>query len=241
MAEKIVIELDVNTSKGKQQIEELNKSINKTNKEVTDVNESSKQLTSSLDNVSGGAISAFKNLKSGLSTAINGFNSLKVAIIGTGIGALIIAILAVKQAFTSSEEGQNKFAKLMGVIGSVVGNLSDILSNLGMKIISAFENPKQALIDFSNLIKDQIVNRLVGLWEFIPKVGEAISKVFKGDFSGAAKTMFDASSKIGLGIENMSDKIFSATDKVKNFIKELKEEAKIAGQIADQRAKADKV
>ena len=152
MAQKVVIDLDVNTSKGVQQVNELNKSISNTNKEVSTVGDSSKQLTSSLDSVSGGAVSAFKNLKSGLTTAVSGFNSLKVAIIGTGIGALIIAILAVKQAFTSSEEGQNKFAKIMGVIGSVVGNLSDILSDLGMKIISAFENPKQALIDFKNLM-----------------------------------------------------------------------------------------
>jgi hypothetical protein len=241
MAEKIVIDLDINTSKGKQQIEELNKSINKTNKEVTDVNESSKQLTSSLDSVSGGAVSAFKNLKSGLTTAVSGFNSLKVAIIGTGIGALIIAILAVKQAFTSSEEGQNKFAKLMGVIGSVVGNLSDILSNLGMKIISAFENPKQALINFKNLIQENIQNRFEAIINTLGFLGSAFKKVFSGDFSGALEDAKKAGNSVVdslTGVKNTLDKVIEST---KSFVKELKEEAKIAGQIADQRAKADKV
>ena len=36
-----------------------------------------------------------------------GFKSLKVAIIGTGIGALLIAVTALGQAFTRSEEGQD--------------------------------------------------------------------------------------------------------------------------------------
>ena len=241
MAQKVVIDLDVNTSKGVQQVNELNKSISNTNKEVSTVGDSSKQLTSSLDSVSGGAVSAFKNLKSGLTTAVSGFNSLKVAIIGTGIGALIIAILAVKQAFTSSEEGQNKFAKIMGVIGSVVGNLSDILPDLGMKIISAFENPKQALIDFKNLIKENIQNRFQAIIDTLGFLGSAFKKVFSGDFSGALEDAKKAGSSyidVLTGVKDTLGKVSKATS---DFANELKKEAKIAGQIADQRAKADKV
>ena len=56
----------------------------------------------------------------------------------SGIGAIALAIGAVAQAFRDSEEGQNKFNKIMGVIGSVVGNLTDKLSDLGMTIIETF-------------------------------------------------------------------------------------------------------
>jgi hypothetical protein len=240
MAEKIVVELDVNTSKGVQQVNELNKSVSNTNKEISTVSDSSKQLTSSLDSVSGGAVSAFKNLKSGLTTAVSGFNSLKIAIIGTGIGALIIAILAVKQAFTSSEEGQNKFAKIMAVIGSITGNLTDLLSDLGELIIGVFENPKKAITDFAKLIKDQIVNRFVGLLELIPQLGKAVGLLFQGKFKEAGEVAFNATSKVTTGVENLSKKIGDATQKTKEFILEMQREAKIAQQIAGQRAKADK-
>lgn len=199
------------------------------------------QFTGVIDKYTGGAVSGFRNMARSIGTAIKGMNGLKVAIIGTGIGALVIGILAVVQAFKSSEEGQNKFAKILAVIGSVTGNLLDLLSDLGESIISVFENPKQALIDFSNLIKDQIVNRITGLVEFLPKVGEAISKVFKGDFSGAAKTVVDASAKITLGVENITDKFGSAIDKVKEFSKEVSNDAKLAANIADQRAKSEKL
>jgi hypothetical protein len=40
MAQKVVIDLDVNTSKGVQQVNELNKSISNTNKEVSTVGDS---------------------------------------------------------------------------------------------------------------------------------------------------------------------------------------------------------
>ena len=239
MAEKKVIDLQVNTN-----IDETNQKLNKLQDSLGKVSKESanttKELTSSLDKVSGGALSAFNNLKGGLQSVIGGFNSLKVAIIGTGIGALILAIIAVKEAFTSSEEGQNKFAKIMAVIGSITGNLTDLLSKLGMIIIGVFENPKKAINDFANLIKDQIVNRFMGLLELIPQLGKAVGLLFEGKFKEAGKIAFDATSKVTTGVENLSDKIGDATQKTKEFILEMQREAKIAQQIADQRAKADK-
>jgi hypothetical protein len=233
MAEERVIKIVVDKSQASTQLQSVKKEIKETS-EVT------KGLTNELDKVSGGSISAFKTLRAGLQTAIGGFNSLKVAIIGTGIGALILAIIAVKEAFTSSEEGQNKFAKIMAVIGSITGNLTDLLSKLGMIIIGAFENPKKAISDFANLIKDQIVNRFMGLLELIPQLGKAVGLLFEGKFKEAGKVAFDATSKVTTGIENLSDKIEEATEKTKDFILEMQREAKIAQQIADQRARADK-
>lgn len=217
------------------------KSVKGLGEDVKGVDKSTNKLTGTLDKMSGGAVSAFTAMKGGLRSAVTGFKSLRVAIIGTGIGALIIGILAVKEAFTSSEEGQNKFAKILGVIGSITGNLSDLLSNLGMKIISVFENPKQALKDFGNLIKDQIVNRFIGVLEFIPKIGTAIKQVFSGDFTEASKTATDALGKVAFGVESIVDNTIKATEAFKDFTKEVVKDAEIAGKIADQRAKADKV
>lgn len=233
MALEKIINIVVDAKKAKSEMDVVQK-------EIKETDELTKGLTGTLDNLSGGALTTFSTLKSGLQTAVKGFNSLKVAIIGTGIGALIIAILAVKEAFTSSEEGQNKFAKLMAVIGSITGNLMDVLSDLGMLIIGVFENPQKALKDFANLIKDQIVNRFIGLLELIPQLGKAVGLLFQGKFKEAGQVAFDATTKVTTGVENLSKKIGDATEKTKEFIKEMEREAKIASQIADQRAKADK-
>ena len=225
-------------------LKDLNKDRKKANEELKEATENAADYSGALglvDKQTGGLVSGLKNLKGGLGGATKGMNLLKVAIIGTGIGALLIAITAVTTAFKSSEEGQNKYAKLLGIIGSVVGNLVDLLADFGGAIISAFENPKQAIIDLKNSIKENITNRIESLIDTFGFLGKAIKKVFSGDFKGALEDAKSAGSSYVdslTGVKNTIDKVSDAT---KGFVKELKEEAVIAGQIADQRAKADKI
>lgn len=234
MAKKVVVDIEVNSKKGVKEVSNLNKEISKTG-------DSLNVATNSLDKFSGGAVSKFKNFKGAVSSLSNGFKSLKVAIIGTGIGALLIGILAVKAAFTSSEEGQNKFAKLMGVIGSITGNLVDMLASLGNGIISVFENPKQAILDFKDLLISQVTNRIDSVIETVGFLGSAFKKVFSGDFSGALDDAKKAGSSYVdtlTGVKNSIDKVSGS---VKGMVSEMTKEAKIASNIADQRAKADKL
>ena len=238
--EKIVIDLEAKTDKALKEIEGLKRELSNTDKEVKKVDESTSQMSSTLDKATGGAITKFKGLKGALKTAVTGFKSLRVAIISTGIGALLIAVTALGQAFTRSEEGQNKFAKLLGVIGSVTGNLLDLLADLGEGIISVFKNPKQAIKDFVNLIKQNIQNRFEAILDTVGFLGSAIKKVFKGDFSGAVKDAKNAGSSLVdsfTGVKNTIDKVRNSTNEL---AEELKKEAKIAANIADQRARADR-
>ena len=221
------------------------------NKEKKKANETLKESTANqkdysgvlgiIDQKTGGAISGFTKLTSSVGGATKGFNLMKVAIIGTGIGALLIALTSLSAAFTSSEEGQNKFAKIMAVIGSVVDNVVTLMSDLGLVIISAFENPQKAIEDFAKLLKDNIVNRFEGLLELLPALGNAVSLLFKGEFAEAGKVATNAVGKVALGIEDVVGKTELAINATKDFVNEIVREGKIAGQIADQRAKADKL
>jgi hypothetical protein len=194
-----------------------------------------------IDQKTGGAISGFTNLTKSVGGATKGFNLLKIAIIGTGIGALLIAITAVTAAFTSSEEGQNKFAKILAVVGSVVGNLVTLLSDLGEGIISVFENPKQAIIDLKNLIVENITNRITSLIDTFGFLGSAIKKVFSGDFTGALDDAKAAGSSYIDTMTGVKDTINKVGGAVSDLTNELIREGKIAAGIADQRAKADKL
>ena len=241
MAVEKTINLNVNTKGAQKNVKDLENAVEGVNKEVKDTGASTEAMSGTLDKATGGAITKFKGLKGGLTSVIKSFKSLRVAIIGTGIGALLIAVVALGQAFTRSEEGQNKFAKILGIIGSVVGNLLDLLADLGENIISAFENPKQALKDFTKLIKENIVNRFEGLLELFPKLGKAISLLFKGEFSAAGKVAADAVGKVTLGVDSVTDSVGNAVDAVKEFGKEVADDAAKAAKIADQRAKAEKM
>jgi hypothetical protein len=237
MAETYILNFEANTSKAVKSVDKLDDSIKDTSKNTQDLEGS----MSGLDSASGGMITKFKGLKSGLKNVITGFKSMRVAIIATGIGALVLAITAVGAAFTSTEEGQNKFNKIMGVLSSITGNLIDILATLGEKIISVFEDPKQALIDFKDAFIENITNRFTSALETLGFLGSAIKKVFQRDFKGAMEDAKSAGSSYVdslTGVKNTLDKV---TESVKELSNELIEEAKIAAGIADQRAKADKL
>jgi len=240
MAVTKTINLEVNTKKAQQSLKGLEKGVDDVNKEVKETSKSTQQMSGTLDKVTGGAVSKFGAFKGALTSVTTGFKSMKVAIIGTGIGALLIAVVALGQAFTRSEEGQNKFAKILGVIGSITGNLLDLLADLGENIISVFENPKQALIDFKDAFVENITNRFTSGLETIGFLGKAIKKVFSGDFTGALE---DAKSAGSSYIDSLTG-VKNTIDKTKESIKELGEEIKadaiVAAKIADQRANAEK-
>jgi len=240
MAVTKTINLEVNTKDAQKSLKGLEKGVDDVNKEVKETSKSTQQMGGTLDKVTGGAVSKFNSFKGALTSVTTGFKSLKVAIIATGIGALLIAVTALGQAFTRSEEGQNKFAKILGVIGSVTGNLLDLLADLGESIISVFENPQQAIKDFANLIKQNITNRFDGLLNLIPQIGKAINLLFKGEFSEAGKVAADAVGKVVLGVDSITDSVSGAIDAVKEFGEEVAADANAAAKIADQRANAEK-
>ena len=241
MAIEKTIVINTDTSKAVKGVKDLNKEIKNTSKETKEVSESTKQLSGSLDSVTGGAVTKFKGMITAIKGMAVGFKGVGVAIAASGLGLLVVTIAAIKSAFTSSEEGQNKFAKIMGVIGVVTGNLIDLLSDLGEVIISAFENPKKSINSFAKLIKENIINRFEGLLELFPALGKAVKQFFKGDFSGAAETAANATAKVVLGVEDLTGKIKAATQATKDFIAEQNREAAIAEKIANKRASADKI
>jgi len=250
MARKEILELEVktNSKKAEKEFDKVQKGVKDLNKEVDKTSKSTKNLggdvgglTGKLDSLTGGAVSGFSNMLKSVKSVTLGFQSLKFAIIATGIGALVVAIAAVGAAFRGSEEGQNKFNKILAVTGAIIGNAVDLLADLGDAIINAFENPKQAIQDFAKLIQDNITNRLEGLTELIPQLGKAVELLFKGQFAEAATVATNATAKVALGVDNLTEKINRSKDALNDFINEQIREGQEAAKVADMRAKADKI
>lgn len=238
--EKTVI-LNVDSKKATKGLKDLEKGIDGVNKEVKETAASTEAIGGTLDQVTGGAVTKFTKFKKTLTGVTGGFKTMRGAIISTGLGALVIIIGSLIAAFKGSEEGQNKFAKIMSVIGALTGNLVDLLADFGEGIINAFENPKQAITDFANLIKDNIVTRFEGLINLIPNLGRAVEQLFKGNFKEAGKIAADSVGKVVLGVDSVTDAVKNATNSLKEFTAEQIREGKAAAAVADMRAKADKI
>ena len=234
-AETYILNFEANTTKAVKSVDKLDKSLVKTTKDSGNLN----GAVGGLDNATGGLITKFKGLGVGLTGITSGFKTMRLAIISTGIGALVLGISALAAAFSGAESGQNKFAKIMSVIGALTGNLVDLLADLGEGLIEAFENPQEAMQSFFNFFKDTIVTSFKGFLNLIPNIGKAVEQLFKGNFREAGKIAIDSVGKIVLGVDSITDSTERAAASLEKFGKEQIKEAKLAASVADMRAKAD--
>jgi hypothetical protein len=175
---------------------------NKLKEQAKAHNEVSKGLTKSiggtaiLDQATGGLFSKFSGLAQGLRAATGGMKLFKVALIGTGVGALVVALGSLVAYFKSSEEGQNKLTKAMNVAGAVVSNVIELYTKLGEGMFNTWKQVGRFLIGKGSL----------------KEIGEAAGNAFE-----------------------------SVSEKVKTLTKDIKEDAKVAMDLSDQLAKADRI
>jgi len=95
MAVKKVIDIDVRTGKSVKDVNKLNGTIKKSEDQVELTKKASDGLVASLDRMTGGAVTAFKGIVSGAKLGVRAMGALKLAIISTGIGALLIAVTSL--------------------------------------------------------------------------------------------------------------------------------------------------
>jgi len=238
---EVKVKLTLDDDDAKKGVEDLTKETKKLDKEVGEVNESTNTLTDSLDKMTGGAITGFKGMVKGVKSVILGFRTLKGAIAASGIGLLIIAIGAVASAFTSTEEGQNKFAKLMAMIGAVTSVFIDRLASLGTLLIDVFTKPQKVFKDFRDSIKEYVTDQIALVTDGLGLLGSAIKKAFSGDFSGALDDAGAGLKKLYIETNPLYQATVALAGATKDLVTEMTEEARIAGIIADQRAAADKL
>ncbi len=229
-------------------------------KEVAGTTEETKKGTEAMSDFGGHASKTLSSLASGdlvgvqeglkgMQAGIWGATKAAVAFIATPLGMILagiaLAVAAVTSYFRDSEEGQNAWNKITAVTGAIVGNLTDLLSDLGGMLMKVFSDPKQTLIDLKDAIVTNIENRVTGLIKFFPRLGEAIELALSGKFKEAGQVATDAVLQITTGVEGAAGKIAngfdSATNSVKNFGKEVANEAERAAKLADMSAQADKI
>lgn len=104
---------------------------------------------------------------------------LKVALLGTGIGVLIVALGSLVSWFTKTQKGVEAANKIMGTLGATVNVLIDRAGKLGSALVNLFTgNFKQAGNDAKSIfagIGDEIVNETKQAW----KLAEVLNEIDK--------------------------------------------------------------
>jgi hypothetical protein len=243
MAIEKTIVLNVDASKGVGGVKDLNNELGNTSKAVNQTKTDMSGISGVADNVTGGAVSKFSGLTGVIGNVSKGFTTLKGAIMASGIGLLVVIIASVISAFKGSEEGQNKFAKLMGVIGSVVGNVMDVISDLGEIIIGVLSGDSEAIKSataFGKKIFDVVGLPIKNIISVVTTAANVIKGLWNDGIDGALTALENGVEDVKGNFKDAANAINDGANALKNFGEEALREAKIAQQIADQRAKADK-
>tara|TARA_R110000823_G_scaffold128255_2_gene255972 strand:+ start:118 stop:2064 length:1947 start_codon:yes stop_codon:yes gene_type:complete len=130
-----------------------------------------------VDNQLGGAISGMKKFTGGIKKAITQMGLLRLAIIATGVGALLIAVTSLVAVFKQSEEGQEKMAIAMAKVGAVVKVVMDMFADLGQAIIDAVKAPLNSVKQLETWLQLFMVDPLVAAKLAYIGVADAAKKV----------------------------------------------------------------
>lgn len=176
---KEIIELEVKTGKSKKEIEELKKSLEESVAKFEEMSSKSKDFEKNVDNMKTDKLSSIKGYLGG---AVDGFKSLKVAIISSGIGAIVLGIVGafkfLQEAIGRSEKASESFGKIMsyvsGVFNGLIAVITPVVELIGEGLVKAIEKPSEAWSSFvDNLqkgwqfVKGQVVDRFLASWTLL--------------------------------------------------------------------------
>lgn len=185
-------------------------------------------LTQAFGAIKDDGVKAFKGLKDAFGSATKGLSGFKKALIGTGIGAIVVAIGLLI----------SNFDELNNWIKNVTGGALDLTKVFdGLKGI--FENIGPTLKSFGNLVLQYLLAPVRTVIDTAKGLGNIFQNLFKGDFDGVKKAAEDMSSNIKSNFTAIGDaaKDFGSTvaEGYTNGVK--KAEEKVAQKAKEEAAK----
>lgn len=167
-----------------------------------------------------GVVSRIQNLNAGLqgmtaaqkvsavaTNATSGALKLfRIALISTGIGAIVVALGSLIAFLTSTQKGIDLVTSVTRPLTAVFESLFGVVQELGEGLFNAFSNPKKAIKDLANLIKQNLINRFKAF-------GVILDAIINRDFDKLKDGLLQA----GTGVENLTEKTKQAGKNAQKF------------------------
>jgi hypothetical protein len=220
MATKVAIEVDVKTGEASDEIISLREELEKvkaTQKEMGD------QFKAGFEAAEKGA----KNAGKGIKSLGNGIGSLVKSL---GVVAVIVAAFnKLKDIFLSNQSVADGFGKVMLTVEIVMRKLIDLAAPLGEALYDAFNNPKQAIADFVDGVKNRAIPVVQYLGEIAGSAGKIIEGVLTFDWAEVAEGV----GELGVKYEEAKEAVTGVVDSFKEGVKSFAETTKEAYNQAD--------
>ena len=112
------------------------------------------------------------------STAMKVFRG---ALLGTGIGLIVVALGSLIAYLTSTQEGVDKVSRVLTPLKVAMQTLWGVVQQVGKSMLEAFK----AMWEPVKRVGDAVVTYLITPIKQVIALGQGLIKVFKGDFEGA--------------------------------------------------------
>ena len=202
----------------------------KSQKAVADLNDEIKSIEQASGDFRRNVGNYPKDLKKasgGVGILSGAFESLGAVVKANPLGLILTALTALVAAFTQTKVGAELMEKGMVVVNAAFNVLLGYLNGLGETISAAFTDPKQALSDFADALKQYVTDRVNAVIDMFGFLASAIKKTFSGDFAGALEDAGKAGEK------------YLEANPVTHAMKETIEVVKEATEEVNKNAKAD--
>lgn len=228
---KVGVEFELKYKEAAKNATELGKIVNKQDKEINN-------LQGSLD-----------DLKKSTDKSSKGFKSFGVAIknIGKTTGVVYLVVKAfdvLKETFGKNQQVVDIFNTGVEALSLAFNDFFTFLNNNIGTIVgyfkSIFNDPRQALVDFGNSIKNNLVERFNSFLDTLGFLATAVKKVFEGDFAGALDSVKQAGKEsvdILTGVPDTFDKVVEVAP---NAIKSITEYGKSTLKAAQETTELNK-
>lgn len=134
----------------------------------------------------------------------NALKIFKVALISTGVGAIVVALGSLIAAFASTQRGSDAISKALRPLKEIFATLVGFLQNKALAIFDrlkeAINNPRQAFSDLVDFIKQNVINRFKGIAKYFEGWAETFVNTFKA-FGLKLKRVLNDVPLIGAGLD----------------------------------------
>jgi len=155
----------------------------------------------------------------------NGFKILKVAILSTGIGALVIAIVGLIAYFKRTDEGATRLAGIMAGLGAAVDIVTGLFVGVGEAVFdaaSSFEGFQKLLGNVIQFLSDQVTVRIFAIIDILKELGGLLADPFNQEKSQKA---FES---INTSLLDLTTGVKDTGAKIKDFTSEVAAAAQAA-------------
>ena len=136
----------------------------------------------------------------GLTGTSKALKLFRIALISTGIGAIVVALGALVSYLTTTQAGIDAVTSVTRPLSAMFQTVLGIIQNLGKSLFDAFKNPKQSITDLYNFVKDKIMIQFEAFYNILV---------------GIATLDFDQAKQ---GFKTLGDEATGAFNKVKGAV-----------------------